>query len=323
MNDFSGKLAVVTGGGSGIGRALVQQLSAAGCHIATCDVDMSALEETRTLGLAQAPAGTRISLHHCDVSNEAAVAKFAGEALLALDTEHFNLLINNAGIAGGGSFITDDRAHWDKTFGVCWTGVYNCCRHFLPLVINSDEGHVVNISSVNGFWACMTPSFSHTAYSAAKFAVKGFSEALLIDLRLHAPHVGLSVVMPGHIGTSIAINARTSHGINSALEMSVEEVAETRASMSRLDAAAEQLGDDEIRQILHEQGENFRDNAPTTPEQAATTILNGVKAGEWRIFVGDDAVGMDAMVRQEPENAYSVDFFERMQAKGIFDRISL
>ena len=323
MKNFSGRLAVVTGGGSGIGRALVQQLSAAGCHVATCDLDMSALEETRSLGLAQAPAGTRISLHHCDVSSEAAVERFAEEALAALDTDHFNLLINNAGIAGGGSFITDDRDRWDRTFGVCWTGVYNCCRHFLPLVINSDEGHVVNISSVNGFWACMSPSFPHTAYSAAKFAVKGFSEALLIDLRLHAPHVGLSVVMPGHIGTSIAINARSSHGITSPLEMSVEEVAETREMMAALDGAASELGDDEIRQLLHEQGENFRDNAPTTPAQAASTILKGVQASQWRIFVGDDAVDMDAMVRQEPENAYSAEFFERMQAKGIFDAVSL
>ena len=124
MEEFSGKIAVVTGGGSGIGRALVQQLSSAGCHVATCDLNMDSLEETRTLSLVHAPEGTRISLHGCDVSNEASVQAFAEEALSAQHTDHINLLFNNAGIAGGGSFISDDRSQWDKTFGVCWTGVF-------------------------------------------------------------------------------------------------------------------------------------------------------------------------------------------------------
>ena len=145
----------------------------------------------------------------------------------------------------------------------------------------------------------------------------------MIDLRLHAPHVGLSVVMPGHIGTSIAINARKAHGIASPLEMSAEEVAEARQVMSQLDEGAVQLGDDEIREMLEAQGHNFRDNAPTTASQAAKIILDGVERNQWRILVGDDAAGIDAMVRQDPENAYSFDFFERMQAKGFFDRTSL
>lgn len=320
MEDFAGRIAVVTGGGNGIGRALVQQLSAAGCHVATCDLDMNALEETRSVSLADAPDDTRISLHLCDVSDEPAVDAFAREALAAQDTDHFNLLINNAGIAGGGSFISDDRARWDKTFAVCWTGVYNCCRAFLPLLIAGNDGHVVNISSVNGFWACMSPNFPHTAYSAAKFAVKGFTEALMVDLRINAPHVQASVVMPGHIGTGIAINARRSHGISEPLEMSAEEVAEARESLARIDVAGFQLDDDEIRQLLHAQGELFRDNAPTTASQAAAMILDGVRKKQWRILVGDDAAGLDEMVRQEPENAYTNDFFARMQARGIFDR---
>ena len=323
MKSFSGRIAIVTGGGSGIGRALVQQLAQAGCHVATCDLDMQSLEETRAFALKTAPQDTRISLHHCDVADEAAVRAFAEQALAEQETDHFNLLVNNAGIAGGGSFITDEREQWDKTFGVCWTGVYNCCRAFLPLVINSSEGHVVNVSSVNGFWACMNPVFPHTAYSAAKFAVKGFSEALLVDLRLHAPHVGISVVMPGHIGTSIAINARKVHNITPALEMSADEVAEVRRSWSQLDEAAGQLGDDDVRQLLHVQGEAFRDNAPTTASQAAEIILEGVKARQWRILVGADAQSLDAMVRQEPENAYSIDFFARMQANGVFNQTSI
>jgi NAD(P)-dependent dehydrogenase (short-subunit alcohol dehydrogenase family) len=323
VEDFSGKIAVVTGGGSGIGRELVRQLSATGCHVACCDLDEDGLEETRKLSLADAPTGTNISLHLCDVANEDAVNTFAAEARVAHNTEHFNLLINNAGIAGGGSFINNERKEWDKTFGVCWTGVYNGCRAFLPLLIKSSEGHVVNISSVNGFWACMSPQFPHTAYSAAKFAVKGFSEALMIDLQLHAPHVGLSVVMPGHIGTSIAINARKVHDTTAPEDMSSEELAEVRTLWARFDEATGQLDDETVRTMLIMQGENFRDNAPTTAAQAATIILDGVHAKQWRILVGDDAVGMDAMVRAEPENAYTLDFFERLQAKGIFDRTSL
>jgi NAD(P)-dependent dehydrogenase (short-subunit alcohol dehydrogenase family) len=320
MDYFAGRIAVVTGGGSGIGRALVQQLSAAGCHVATCDLDMNALEETRRLSLADALSDTNISLHLCDVTDEPAVESFALEALAAHNTGHFNLLINNAGIAGGGSFINDDRARWDKTFAVCWTGVYNCCRTFLPLLIAGTDGHLVNISSVNGFWACMSPNFPHTAYSAAKFAVKGFTEALIVDLRINAPHVHASVVMPGHIGTSIAINARRLHGISDPAEMSAEEVAEARESLAQIDEAGFQLGDDEIRQLLQAQGELFRDNAPTTASQAAAIILNGVRNRQWRILVGNDAVGLDEMVRQDPENAYTSDFFARMQARGIFDQ---
>ena len=91
------------------------------------------------------------------------------------DTDHVNLVFNNAGIGGGGSFVTGDRAEWDRTFGVDWGGVYNCCRAFVPLLVASDDGYLVNTSSVNGFWASLGPGIPHTAYSAAKFAVKGFS----------------------------------------------------------------------------------------------------------------------------------------------------
>src|SRR5262249_57919553 len=99
------------------------------------------------------------------------------------------LLFNNAGIGGGGGFVKDDRAEWERTFDICWFGVYYCARAFLPLLTASDDAYIVNTSSVNGFWACLGPDVAHTAYSSAKFAVKGFSEALLVDLRLNAPHV--------------------------------------------------------------------------------------------------------------------------------------
>ena len=96
---------------------------------------------------------------------------------------------------------------------MCWGGVYYGTRAFLDLLVAADEGHIVNTSSVNGFWASIGPDRPHTAYSAAKFAVKGFTEALLTDLRVNAPHVKASVVMPGHIGTSIVQNSMR-HGVN-------------------------------------------------------------------------------------------------------------
>src|SRR4029079_11772580 len=109
---------------------------------------------------------------------------------------------------GGNSFLTGPRDAWDKTFAVCWGGVYNGMRAFADLVVASDDAYVINTSSVNGFWARLGPGVPHTAYAAAKFAVKGFTEALISDLRLNAPHIKCSVVMPGHIGTSIAANSR-------------------------------------------------------------------------------------------------------------------
>ena len=123
-------------------------------------------------------------------------------------------MFNNAGIGGGGSFVADRRDEWEKTFAVCWGGVYNgmpCVHAAAP---RSDEGHVINTSSLNGFWASLGPNMPHTAYSAAKFAVKGFTEALITDFRVNAPHLKASVVMPGHIGTSIVINSFTAHGRN-------------------------------------------------------------------------------------------------------------
>ena len=145
--------------------------------------------------------------HACDVADEAQVGRFRDEVLAAHDREHVNLLFNNAGVGGGYSFIAEDRAGWDRTFAICWGGVYNCSRAFVPLIVASDAGYIVNTSSVNGFWAALGPNVPHSAYSTAKFAVKGFSESLITDLRVNAPHVKVAVVMPGHIGTGIVANS--------------------------------------------------------------------------------------------------------------------
>ena len=206
MRDLNGKIAVVTGGGTGIGRALVCRLAAQGCNVATCDVRGAALEETRGLALAAAPSQVNVTIFVADVTDEAGLARFRDETADRHGADHVHLLINNAGIGGGGSFVAAPRGEWERTFDVCWGGTYRTTRVFLPSLIRAPQAHLVNVSSVNGFWATLGPETTHTAYSAAKFAVKGFTEALIGDLRMHAPHVAVSLVMPGHIGTSIVHN---------------------------------------------------------------------------------------------------------------------
>ena len=166
------------------------------------------MAETKALCDADAPAGTRVATFVADVSDESALQAFAAAVAAEHQTDHINLLFNNAGIGGGGSFVLDERDEWDRTFGICWGGVYLGTRTFMPMLLASSEGHIVNTSSVNGFWASLGRGIPHTAYSAAKFAVKGFTEALLTDFRLNAPHLRGSVVMPGHIGTSIVHQLR-------------------------------------------------------------------------------------------------------------------
>jgi len=322
MKSFRGKLAVITGGGTGMGRALAEQLTAEGCHVAMCDVLAGNMAETRRLCETRAESGVRITAYLCDVSDEGQVIAFRDAVIAQHRTNHINLLFNNAGIGGGGSFLKDERAEWDKTFGVCWFGVYYCTRAFMPLLVASDEGYVVNTSSVNGFWACLGPDMPHTAYSAAKFAVKGFSEALLVDLRLHAPHVKVAVVMPGHIGTSIAINTSAVLGKPPALEMRSQDVAMVRELLGRRGVPVADMTDDQVRGVIHQLEVGFRDNAPTTAAQAATIMLDGVRNDAWRILVGEDAHVIDRMVREAPEAAYEQSFLEALQKQGQFQVMS-
>lgn len=292
---FTGRLAVVTGGGSGMGRELVVQLAAEGCSVAACDVSDDNLAEAAKLALDGAPEGTRVTTHRCDVADEAQVVAFRDEVTAEHGADHVDLLFNNAGIGGGGSFVAGDRDQWERTFGVCWGGVYHCSRAFLPLLIASERAWLVNTSSVNGFWASLGPGRAHTAYSAAKFAVKGFSEALIEDLRLNAPHVSVSVVMPGHIGTDIALNTRRVLGT---------DLAKARADLVQLGVDVDQLSDSDVEDLLRAGGEAFRDNAPTSSAEAVQIILDGVREGRWRILVGDDAHRLDERVRADPEVVY-------------------
>jgi NAD(P)-dependent dehydrogenase (short-subunit alcohol dehydrogenase family) len=316
MKTFKGKLAVVTGGGTGMGRELTTQLAADGCSVAICDVSSENMAETKRLAGESAPAGVRITMHECDVSDERQVLAFRDAVVAEHGTKHINLLFNNAGIGGGGSFVNGDRAEWERTFDVCWFGVYYCTRAFMPLLVASDEGCIINTSSVNGFWASLGPSVSHTAYSSAKFAVKGFTEALITDLRLNAPHVKAVLVMPGHIGTSILFNSAKVLGKPDALAASAEDVANVRQMLSRRGMPADAMTDDQIRAGMHQMAVMFRDNAPTTAAQAATIILDGVRTDTWRVLVGNDAQALDRLVREQPALAYEPTFAKRLNDEG-------
>jgi NAD(P)-dependent dehydrogenase (short-subunit alcohol dehydrogenase family) len=316
MKDFSGKIAVVTGGGTGMGRELARQLVAEGCNVAMCDVSAEAMAETRALCEAEKlPQGLRVTTHVADVSIEDQLKRFRDELSQQQSTDKIHLLFNNAGIGGGGSLFSNSREQWERTFNICWGGVYLGVRTFLPMLLKADEGHIVNTSSVNGFWATIGTGVSHTAYSAAKFAVKGFTEALITDLRLNAPHIKCSVVMPGHIGTSIVANSRKIQSGNDSDTFSDKEIAQFRARVASTGADPSELTDDDIRTRMTDRARNFLEDAPTTAVQAAGIILDGVKADRWRILVGDDAHNIDARVRATPERAYEVDFFEDFAAE--------
>ena len=270
---FAGKLAVVTGGGSGMGRELVCQLAAQGCSVAACDWHPDAVAETASLARAGAGSGVLVTSHACDVSDEAQVLRFRDELLGQHTSDHVDLVFANAGIGGAGSFVNDSREEWEHTFAVDWWGVYHCARAFLPLLIASGDGVLVNTSSVNGLWAALGPGMPNTAYSAAKFAVRGFTEALIEDLRSNAPQVRVAVVMPGHVGTDIIANTFRAH---------------------RKDPD----------QMLIDISNDFRDKAPLSAAEAATVILDGVRSGGWRILVGQDAAMIDERIRADPEAAY-------------------
>ena len=304
MDSFSGKLAVVTGGGSGMGRELVRQLAAQGCSVAACDLNADAVAETAALAREGAPPGVRVSSHACDVAEEAQVLRFRDELLAEHASDHVNLVFSNAGIGGGGSFVNDRREDWERTFAVDWWGVYYCARAFLPLLIASGDGVLVNTSSVNGFWATLGPGMPNTAYCAAKFAVKGFTEALIEDLRTNAPQVRVAVVMPGHVGTDIVANSMRAHGVVPESGPLSDVQQERRAELIRRGVLAEGATADEMRQMLEKMSADFRDSAPLSAAGAATIILDGVRSGAWRILVGQDAVGLDAAVRANPEDAY-------------------
>lgn len=313
MKDFKDKIAVITGGGTGIGRALARHLSAQGCHVAICGQTTDSLDESKSLCLQGAPSGTKIMAFTADVSKEAQLQAFCEAVKEEFDTNHINLLINNAGIGGDLSFVTGGRDQWERTFNVNWNGVYYSTRTFIPLLINADEGCIVNVSSVNGLWGCVGPTRPISAYSASKFAVKGFTEALMVDLRLNAPHIKCVLVIPGYIATEMYRNSRRSYRAIGDLQLTRPEQKQLRKF---LQAKGKQETDTptkaDLDEFLEHQAVNFVKNAPMTADEAATIILDGIVQEKWRILVGKDAEKIDRMVRDRPEEAYGSEFFNEL-----------
>src|SRR6202035_4223692 len=173
--------------------------------------------------------------------------------------------------------------------------------------------------SVNGFWASLGPGAPNSAYSTAKFAVKGFSEALIEDLRANAPQARVAVVMPGHVGTDIIANSLRARGLPPPEQMSDAQLEEliprdVQAALIRGGLLAEGASADDLRQMLVRMNTDFRDKAPLSAAGAATVILDGVRSGAWRILVGEDAKKLDAIVRAKPEAAYDYAELARMAA---------
>jgi NAD(P)-dependent dehydrogenase (short-subunit alcohol dehydrogenase family) len=287
-----------------MGRELTRQLAARGCSVAACDLDVPSVTETADLARADAPEGVRVTSHDCDVADEAQVLRFRDEVLAGHASDHVDLVFSNAGVGGGASFVRADRAEWERTFAIDFWGVYYCARAFLPLLIASGDGVLVNTSSVNGFWASLGPGMPNSAYATAKYAVRGFTESLIEDLRSNAPQVRVAVVMPGHVGTNIVKNTPRIHGHAGPGEMSDADLEAARGRMAGAGLPAARLPDAELRKVLARVADDFRDKAPLTAAAAATIILNGVLSGAWRILVGKDAETVDGLIRARPEAAY-------------------
>jgi len=261
---FDNRLAVLTGGASGIGRELLYQLARRGTHVAACDIDRGGLEAAVRRAQAINP-DVRVTAHVHDVADEKSVVRFAKEVTEQHGSQAIHLLFNNAGIVGGASFVVGQRDEWERTFAVSWFGTYYCTRAFLPMLVAADQGVIVNVSSVSGTWASLGAGSPHSAYSSAKFAVRGFTESLVVDLRVYAPHVAAVLVMPGHIRTGMPAPPRS-----------------WRRALNSL----------------------FSDYEPMSSKQAAEAILTAVGRGEWRVVIGQDAKAVDERVRADPWTAY-------------------
>jgi NAD(P)-dependent dehydrogenase (short-subunit alcohol dehydrogenase family) len=316
VDSFAGKLAVVTGGGSGIGRELTRQLAAQGCSVAACDLNADAVAVTAATVWAGAPPGVAVTGHVCDVSDEAQIQRFRDELLEQHASDHVDLVFSNAGVFGGASFVKDSREEWERTFAINWGGVYFCARTFLPLLIASGDGVLVNTGSVAGFWATAGSGTPISAYCTSEFAIKGFSEALIEDLRSSAPQVRVVVAMPGVVNTDISENSRRALGLPAWDQLSDAELLEllpdnTRATLIAMGLLPEDFSADDLRQMIRRmkpelQGKGF------TAAQAATIILDGVRSGAWRILVGDEAKMLDEQARADPEAPFDYENYAEM-----------
>jgi short-subunit dehydrogenase len=267
MTAIRGAAAAVTGAASGIGRALALELAARGCDLALADRDEAGL---KTLAAEIGKTDSRkVTVHRVDVGEPAEIDAFAQAAIAA--HPGLNIVVNNAGVALLGQFNEIDQAQMEWLFNINFWGVVRGTRAFLPHLSRQREAHIVNLSSIFGIIA--PPG--QTAYAAAKFAVRGFSESLRHELQMAASPIRLSVVHPGGVSTSIVRNSRTGSGMT-------DNTRRTQ-SIERFDAMAK-----------------------TTPAAAALRIIEGIEKNAPRILIGNDARFMDLLQRFRPGTYWAV-----------------
>ena len=279
MTAISGSAAAITGAASGIGRALALELAARGCDLALADRDEAGLA---TLAAEIGRAGQRkVTVHTVDVGVPREIEAFAQAAIAAHPV--LNIVINNAGVVLMGTFDEVDQAQMEWLININFWGVVHGTRAFLPHLSKRPEAHIVNLSSVFGIIA--PPG--QTAYCAAKFAVRGFSESLRHELAMAKSPVRLSVVHPGGIATNIVRNSRIGTGMT--------DNARRAQSIERFDALAR-----------------------TTPAAAALRIIQGIDKNQPRILIGGDARYMDLLQRFRPATYWAVlaRRIEKMAAKA-------
>jgi short-subunit dehydrogenase len=267
MTTIRGSAAVITGAASGIGRALAHELAARGCDVALADLDESGLASVAAeIELAHK---RRVSIHRIDVSEPRQIEELA-TAAIARHPE-LNIVVNNAGVALLGQFHEIDHTQMDWLMNVNFWGVVHGTRAFMSHLQSRPEAHIVNVSSIFGIVA--PPG--QTAYSAAKFAVRGFSESLRHELQVNKSPVRLSVVHPGGIATNIVSNSRTGVGMID--------------NQRRVEAI-----------------DRFAQMAKTTPQAAAQRIVRGIEKNEPRILIGGDAWRMDLLQRFKPATYWAM-----------------
>ena len=267
MTAINGSAAAVTGAASGIGRALAIELAARGCDLAIADRDEAGLA---AVAAELGKSGRKVTTHRLDVSEPAQIQEFAGAAT----SEHpgLNIVINNAGVALLGQFNEIDMAQFEWLMNINFWGVVHGTHAFLPHLSNRPAAHVVNISSIFGIIA--PPG--QTAYCAAKFAVRGFSESLRHELSLANSPVKVTVVHPGGIKTNIVRNMR--------MGVAVTDNARRAEAIDRFDNSF----------------------AKTTSLAAAQTIIAGIEKNAPRILIGGDARFMDLLQRFRPGTYWKV-----------------
>eukprot|EP01060_Flectonema_neradi_P004228 TRINITY_DN12760_c0_g3_i1.p1 TRINITY_DN12760_c0_g3~~TRINITY_DN12760_c0_g3_i1.p1 ORF type:complete len:359 (+),score=85.10 TRINITY_DN12760_c0_g3_i1:48-1124(+) len=297
---YEGRTAVITGAGSGMGREMAILLCKSGLKgLAICDISTEAMEETKQLCLKENKT-THITCDVVDVSSKQQMSDWAKK----YKSEHgdkVNLLVANAGIVGENNFLTEESefSKWDKVFEVDFYGVVNTMRYFLDLVTATtpEEGAgIVTISSMNGFWACLGPDSPNNPYVSAKFAVRGFTESLMNQLRVSHPHVVVSSVHPGHIGTNILIKGKDAITLDGDWKGKLKKV-KYIFNLPECETA------EEAKEAL---GKAFKEQAPLTAANAAAIIIGGAARGNTRILVGADAYFYDYSVRLFPRFCYSM-----------------